>query len=183
MPSLTTRMPENVRMRWPQSPSARVLAILLGLLILSEVGLRILTGSSSRWNIRMGADKEFDPVIGFRNKPHYDFGRGMVTNGYGYRAPDDLQREKPANAIRIVYVGDSNSVTPRWDPFPTQVESLVESALGVDVETVNTAVPGHSSENSRLLFEREVSSFDADHFVINLGWNDLGQFGPEGLAY
>jgi lysophospholipase L1-like esterase len=67
--------------------------------------------------------------------------------------------------------------------FPLQTEEMLESALGVPVQTVNTAVPGYASQNARQLFEAEVSRFDADHLVVYLGWNDLGQYGPEGLPY
>jgi lysophospholipase L1-like esterase len=167
----------------PKSPGARVVLVVLSLFAASEIALRILTDMNSRWYIRMGANKVFDPVVHFRNKPNSDYGRGISTNEYGYQAPRNLQHARPANAIRIIYVGDSNSVMPMFAPFPLQVERLVEGALGIDVETVNTAVPGHSSENSRLLFEHEVSLFDADYCFIYLGWNDLGQFGPEGLPY
>jgi lysophospholipase L1-like esterase len=163
--------------------TVRALLIVLGLILVSEVGLRVLTDRDSRWNVRLGADKQFDPLVQFRNRANADYGDGMTTNELGYRAPRNLQHAKPADAIRIIYVGDSNSVTPRRAPFPTQADGLIESALGVNVETVNTAVPGHSSENSRLLFEHEVSKFDADYCVIYLGWNDLGQFGPEGFPY
>ena len=160
-----------------------VFAVVLGLFVASEVGLRLLTGADSKWNIRLGANKQHDALAGFRNKPHYDLGHGLRTNEYGYRAPEGLQPPLPSDAIRIVYVGDSNSVLPQHRYYPLQVEEMLERELGVAVETVNTAVPGYSSQNARLLFESEVSRFDADHAVVYLGWNDLGQFGPEGLPY
>ena len=110
-------------------------------------------------------------------------GHGFVTNEYGYLAPQGLAKAVPAKSIRVLYVGDSNSVMPLSNNYPAQVEAILETELSVDVETVNTAVPGYSSQNARLLFESEVSTFDADHFVVYLGWNDLGQYGPEGLPY
>lgn len=158
-------------------------AVVFALWGVSEVGLRILTGADSKWNVRLGTDKQLDSVAGFRNRPHADAGGGLRTNEYGYRAPQDLAHAVPADALRVLYIGDSNSVIPRNSNYPMQVEEMLERELGVDVETVNAAVPGYSSQNARLLFEAEVSRFDADHAVVYVGWNDLGQFGPEGLPY
>jgi len=159
------------------------LVVVLALFAASEIALRVLTDYSSRWNVRLGAEKQFDPITQFRNKPDYDLGNGMLTNELGYRAPRGLSLGKPPHAIRILYLGDSNSVMPRTSPFPAQVEPILEAELGVEVETVNTGVAGYSSENALRLLEHEVTRFDADHLVVYLGWNDLGQFGPEGLPY
>lgn len=160
-------------------------AVLLGgaLFAASEVGLRLLTDRDSMWNVRLGAHKQFDPVTFFRNKPNYDFGNGVVTNEYGYQAPRDLARANPPDALRLIYLGDSNTVTPLKENYPYQVERILEPALGVDVQTLNTAVPGFASENAWKLFRHEVSEFRGDYLFVYLGWNDLGQFGPEGLPY
>lgn len=172
-----------MRLKLPESLLARLLIVAAGLLLLSEVGLRVFIGYNSRWDVRLGADKQLDPVTQFRNKPFFEIGPGYLTNELGYRAPPHLQRELPAHSLRLVYLGDSASVLPRLDNYPKQVETLLEPALGVDVETVNAAVPGFSSENARLLFETELSQFDGHYFFVYLGWNDLGQYGPEGLPY
>lgn len=148
-----------------------------------EVALRLLTDFDSRWNVRLGDQKRFDPIVQFRNKPNYDLGQGLATNELGYLAPVGLTERPAPGVLRILYVGDSNTVTPRWDHYPVQVESMLEAALGVDVETVNTAVAGYSSANARLLYEHEASRFAADYVFVYLGWNDLGQYGPEGLPY
>jgi lysophospholipase L1-like esterase len=170
-------------MRWIRSSFAVSVAIAGLLFLASELGLRLLTGKDSRWNVRMGASKVLDPVAGFRLKPFYDLGEGIRTNELGYRAPLNLPRDRPADRLRIIYLGDSNSVTPRLENYPAQAEAMIAEALGAEVETVNAGVPGYSSLNARLLFEHELSHFDAHHFVVYLGWNDLGQYGPEGLPY
>lgn len=164
------------RRRWPW-------IAILGVFLAVEVALRVLTGYSTNWDVRLGADKQFDPVTQFRNKPLRDFGDGVVTNELGYRAPANLQRALPADELRILYLGDSNSVIPRHRYYPRQVEQILEAELGIPVQTVNAAVPGFSSENARLLFEHELSSFEGDYLFVNLGWNDLGQYGPEGLPF
>lgn len=163
--------------------SAFVVALSIGSLLILELGLRVLTDRSSRWNVRLGAHKQYDPVVYMRNKPNSSFGAGSTTNEFGYWAPRNLSFEQPRDALRILYLGDSNSVLPLGRNFPVQVEELLEAQTGIDVQTVNSAVPGYSSENARLLFENELSRFEASYLIVYLGWNDLGQFGPEGLPY
>jgi lysophospholipase L1-like esterase len=151
--------------------------------VLSEVALRLLTDVDSRWYIRMGANKQWDPVCQFRNKPHYPLLDGRMTNELGYDAPEDLRHEAPRDRLRIIYLGDSNTVLPGERNYPRQVETILEREGHGPIETVNAAVPGFDSQNARLLFGHELSRFDAPYLFIYLGWNDLGHFGPEGLAY
>jgi lysophospholipase L1-like esterase len=133
--------------------------------------------------LRLGDTVEFDPHVHFRHKRNFDMGRGIETNEYGYLAPKKLSKELPEDKIRIIYLGDSNTVTPRYGNYPLFVEKMVSEALGKPIETINAAVPGYGSLNAKKLFESELYDFDAHHFVIYLGWNELGQYGPEGLPY
>jgi lysophospholipase L1-like esterase len=166
----------------PRSRTAIVLLTLAGLFLASEIGLRLLTGAESSWNIRLGASKRFDPVTLYRLKSSYPLGRGVTTNENGYIAPMHIAHAKPADARRIVYLGDSVSVLPVGSSYPTFVERKLEAA-GVPVETLNAAVPGYSSVQARALFESDLQRYDADWFFVYLGWNDLGQYGPEGKAF
>ncbi|MDJ0868584.1 MAG: GDSL-type esterase/lipase family protein [Myxococcota bacterium] len=158
-----------------------VAALVAGLAAV-EVGLRAFTSRDSQWNVRLGANKRFDRVTHFRVKSHYDYGRGVVTNEYGYLAPPGISFEKPTDALRLLYLGDSASYQPVNQNYPMHVEALLEKE-GIAVETLNTAVPGFASENALALFQTEVSNFEADYCFVYLGWNDLGQYGPEGLPY
>lgn len=158
----------------------RLCLALVALIAASEIGLRIFLGEHSRWNVLLGAHKRYDPVTMFRNKPHYELAPGMVTNELGYVAPDDLAFAEPADALRLIYLGDSNTATPFPGNYPQQVEGMLE-ADGIAVETVNAAVPGFTSDMARALFETELSRFDADYFFLYLGWNDLFHYGPESL--
>ena len=161
---------------------ALALAIAAVLFTATEIGLRVLTDRDSAWNIRLGTALRFDPVTYFRWKPNHRIAEGVVTNEHGLLAPPGLPHEKPSDALRIVYLGDSVTVLPTPGFYPAQVESLL-AARGIPVETLNAAVPGYSSESARALFESEVSAYDGDYFFVYLGWNDLGKYGPEGLPY
>lgn len=156
--------------------------ILFALLGAAELGLRVLTSWDSRWNIRLGANKRFDPVTAFRLKSDFDLGDGFRTNEYGYLAPQNLQHGLPPTELRLLYLGDSVTFTPVPGNYPSQVEALLE-ADGTPIQTVNAAVPGFATHNALALLETELVEFDADVFFVYLGHNDLGQFGPEGLPY
>jgi lysophospholipase L1-like esterase len=167
----------------PRSTLGRAVLVALLLFAASEIALRLLTDVDSRWYIRMGANKQWDPVCQFRNKPHYPLASGRLTNELGYDAPENLRPEAPADRLRIVYLGDSCTVMPSDHPYPRQAEALLEREKHRPIETVNAAVPGFDSENARLLFGHELSRFEAPYLFVYLGWNDLGHYGPEGLAY
>lgn len=156
----------------------------LAVFLLLELGLRLLTDRDSRWNIRMSAYRSPDPACEFRVTPDYTFPGGEVTtNEHGFVAPRGIGYECPKGALRFLYLGDSVTFWPLAANYPAQLERLVEERTGIAVETVNTAVPGYASHNVRALFEHEVAAYDADALFIYVGWNDLGQFGPEGLPY
>ena len=157
-------------------------AIAAVLIAATEIGLRVLTDRDSAWNIRLGTALRFDPVTYFRWKPNQRIAEGIVTNEHGLLARPGLPHEKPSDALRIVYLGDSVTVLPAPGFYPAQVESQL-AERGIRVETLNAAVPGYSSESARALFETEISQYDGDYFFVYLGWNDLGKYGPEGLPY
>ena len=129
------------------------------------------------------------------------FGRLVVANGYfpngsgkdrdnsripykldWYAALFDRLQKLRKSGKRVIVMGDSVSFLPTSANHPRQLEHLL-GKRGFAVETLNAAVPGFASHNLRALFESEVSKYDADIFVLSVGWNDLGQFGPEGLPY
>ena len=162
-------------------PRNTVLAILL-LLLAGELGVRVLIDHDSAWNMRLGTAKRFDPVTLFRLKANYEVAPGVHTNERGYLAPQNLSFDKPRDALRVIYLGDSASVQPASAMYPAQVERLLAKE-GVPVQTLNAAVPGFDSGKARALFEQEIREYEADFFFVYLGWNDLGQYGPEGLPY
>ena len=165
-----------------RSRSGRVLIAVVLTFAVSEIGIRVFAERDSQWSIRLGAIKRFDPITKFRLKSNCKIAEGVVTNENGYLAPAGISSEKPSGEKRIIYLGDSVSVLPAPGMYPSSVEEIVERA-GIPVQTLNAAVPGYSTRNARALFESDLSRYDGDYFFVNLGWNDLGQYGPEGLPY
>jgi lysophospholipase L1-like esterase len=160
-----------------------IAGIAFALVAALEIGLRLFTDQNSKWNVRLGAGKQFDRVTRFRNRPHYAFAGGVVTNERGYLAPHELAPELPPDRLRLLYLGDSVTFLPVGANYPRRIEEILGRERGIAVETVNTAVPGFASDNVRALFETEVAQIEADALFLYAGWNDLGQYGPEGLPY
>jgi len=157
-----------------------VLALVIG--AAAEISLRIFTNKSSSLYIGRPSSKIYDPITVERNTPLLEV-RGIKSNELGYIAPLGLPFEKPDGEIRLIYLGDSITRSPVDLVYPRQVEQILESERGLRVQTVNTAVPGFAAENALALLESETSKFEADYLFVLLGWNNLGQYGPEGMAY
>lgn len=159
------------------------LAMFLLPIVVLEVGLRIFTDHDSRWNVRIGRTKQFDPLTQIRNRPNAEVHPGVWTNERGYLAPKGLSRAVPAGTTRILFLGDSVTFHPLPRNYPTFLAPALEERLGRPVQAVNVAVAGFASHNVRALYESEVRELEADALLLYVGWNDLGQFGPEGLPY
>jgi lysophospholipase L1-like esterase len=152
------------------------------LCILGETSLRVLAGRDSRMNIRMGADKEWDPYRGTKLKANLHSG-DLHTNSRGTVGPEFDVKKRPGS-YRIVCLGDSASVIPPRYTYPTALQdALREKFPNRDTEVINVSCPGYDSNQSRIWYEREANDYDHDMLVIYLGWNDMGQYNPDGLAY
>lgn len=159
-----------------------IVLLTFAVLLAGEVAVRVLLDASSAWNVRLGAVKRFDERTLFRLRSNYEVSPGIFTNEHGYLAPPNMSFEKPGDRLRIIYLGDSASVLPVGSNYPAQTEKVL-AEHGVRAETLNAAVPGFDSGKARTLFEDEIQRYDADILLVYIGWNDLGQYGPEGLPY
>jgi lysophospholipase L1-like esterase len=150
--------------------------------ILGEAGLRVFAGRDSRMNIRMGADKEWDPHRGTKLRANLRIG-DLVTNSKGTVGGEFDAKKKPGS-YRLVCLGDSASVIPPKYTYPAALQDSVRAKLpGRDIDVINASCPGYDSNQSRIWYEREVNDYEHDMLVIYLGWNDMGQYNPDGLAY
>lgn len=159
------------------------LIVLLTPMALLEVGLRIFTSQNSQWNVRIGGNKQFDPVTGVRNKPNIRWTDRVLTNEHGYLAPQGITYEKPPDTVRMIFMGDSVTFFPIEHNYPREIEERWEDRYSIEIEVLNAAVAGFASDNVRALYESEIRDYEADYFFLYVGWNDLGQYGPEGLPY
>jgi len=160
----------------------RLLALGLGFALVGalEGGARLLASRDSRWNVFIGGSREFDPVRGQRLKRGYVSGE-IHTSALGTLGRDFTPARAPG-VFRIVVLGDSCAFMPPARPWPLVLEERLR-ASGHAVEVVNASCPGYDSFQARAWYEDEVSTWDHDALVVSVGWNDLAQYNPWGLAY
>jgi lysophospholipase L1-like esterase len=152
------------------------------ILVVGEVAVRVLADSNSKFNVFIGAIKEFDPELQVRLKRDYHSGT-IHINSKGFLGPEFEAQKKPG-AYRIVALGDSCSFMPEGRNYPRVLEELLrENLAGRQVEVINASVPGYGSDQARRWYEREVDAYDHDMLLVYLGWNDMAQYNPDGLVF
>jgi lysophospholipase L1-like esterase len=171
----------------PAVPSRRrwkwyLLITALLLLVAGELSLRVFAGRDSKFQIRLGAEREWDPYRRTRWKRNLRVG-DFHTNSRGFPGPE-FQDQKPPGSYRIVCLGDSASVVPVRYNYPTALQKRLRELLpGKQIEIINASVAGYDSRQARIWYEREVNDIEHDMLLIYLGWNDMGQYNPDGLVY
>jgi lysophospholipase L1-like esterase len=68
--------------------------------------------------------------------------------------------------------------------YPRVLEELLRKKFpDRPMEVINASVPGYASHQARRWYAREVDGYEHDMLLIYLGWNDMGQYNPDGLVY
>ena len=159
-----------------------MLVTILLLLVAGELTLRVFASRDSKFQIRIGAEKEWDPYRRTRWKKNLHVG-DFHTNSRGFLGPE-FDDTKPPGTYRIVCLGDSASVLPVRYNYPTALQKrLRELSPGKQIEVINASCSGYDSRQARVWYEREVNGIEHDMLLIYLGWNDMGQYNPDGLVY
>jgi hypothetical protein len=157
-----------------------VLASLAFALVALEVGARMYLGERFEQGAWVGSPQavcgRFDAELGWANradtswrikghKVTYD----VSMNSAGHRGREHA-RAKPEGVLRILLLGDSTSWG--WGVDDDQAFAhLVEQQL--DVEVINLAVPGYSTDQQLLQLEREGWDWDPDLVLLGVVHNDL----------
>ncbi len=156
-------------------------AAVLLLLVACESGLRFLGGRNSLFLFRVGAEKEWDPHLGVRLRRNY-VNRDIRTNSRGLLGPEFDVRKAPGS-WRIVTLGDSASVMPARYNYPRALEEHLRARSTRRIDVINASCPGYDSRQARVWYEREIDGYEHDMLLVYLGWNDMGQYNPDGLVY
>ena len=88
----------------------KLLLLGLFLFVAGEVGLRIFADYDSKFNVFIGAGKEWDPGRRVRLKKNYESGV-IKTNSKGILGAE-FEAKKPEGGFRILNIGDSCSFFP-----------------------------------------------------------------------
>lgn len=134
----------------------------------------MVTDTYLGWTIAPNVDADrtkwmhFDP---HGKKKYYNNKYHVRTNSLGFR--DDEISAGDKNKLRILCLGDS-STFGLGENEDAIFASLLETdlALGRPVRAYNLGVPGYTSLQGRLLFEKWMDKFNPDMVVITFGAND-----------
>jgi hypothetical protein len=138
------------------------------------------------------------PYPSYRHLRHVSPPGWFVTNNFGWRGPD-VTLHRPADIVRIAFVGASTTVDAYSVPFshPELVEHWLNrraTALGSPyrVQVINAGRTGIDSKSIAAVAVREVGPIDPDIIVFYEGANQfwpgqvleyqLGRFFPKPLA-
>jgi lysophospholipase L1-like esterase len=157
-------------------------AMALGMVLAAEFACRLVTSSDTVLNTRLGGFRETHPVRRTQLKRNYR-APGIAINSLGTLGPE-FEIDPPHDKVRILAIGDSVTFNPVHRNYPRVLDEVLNERFGSDtVEVVVGAIPGYSSIEARLWFDEFLGGLGADITLIYLGWNDMGQYHPFGLAY
>jgi lysophospholipase L1-like esterase len=152
-------------------------ATLLVALLLAEIAVRIVFPD---WAPRTGRIVElwqYDRDYGWAHVPgstgrfeSFGFDTLVEINSQGFRGPDVSIEKGPAKR-RIVVVGDSYA----WG-FGVEYDEIFSTRIQQacsDVEVVNLAVSGYSTDQELLLFREKGIAYDPDVVILVMAGNDF----------
>lgn len=99
----------------------------------------------------------------------------LRTNGQGLRSPD-VPLKKETGTVRAAFLGDS--IAFGWDVNDEQAYPEVFGKIWRErhpngkIDIINAGIPGHSSWQGLILFDREIKSYRPDLVVIEFGIAD-----------
>ena len=150
------------------------IALLFGLVVLAEIGLRLLLGLGSPPLLRADAE------IGYlfqANQERTRFTNRIHINEYHQRSGDVVLADSSRFA-RILFLGDSvtwgGALTDQSETYPELFEDRLDERCDRPVETLNASAGSWSVGNLRAYAER-FGFFGSDLVVLQIGEGDLTQ--------
>lgn len=171
-------------------PSLSHVALVIALLVLSLGGLEFAASSA----VRAGVARRYTPTETSLAQTTEDWRLTHVMSDE-YREPDpvllwrpvarapyssqrfrgpEVALAKPAETLRIICYGDSNTDGPlAGGAWPEALgEVLHEADASRRIEVLNAGVTGYSSYQGGRRFEQDVDTYHPDVVLVSFGWND-----------
>lgn len=194
-PADPERVAEGAAAALPLMPPARPLpplAVNLALAAVSALLAALAVEGAARlyaaWALSVVPDRRLattrhDPDLGWSNRPGaVDAEARLEVNGQGLRGPEGAPL-KPAGARRVLLLGDAVA----QGQGVAEAESLrarLEQGLRAScpqIEVLDAAVPGYSTDQEWLLFSRRLRRFSPDAVLLLFSFDDVAQNGAEAV--
>lgn len=160
-----------------------VLAVVVGLLIAIEVGMRLILGLGDR------AIYIPDEEIGYLLAPNQNvrrFGNRIIVNQYSMRS-DPIQVKRPDATLRLFLLGDSIVNGAGWTDQKKTIASLVKQQLlslpnlsFQNLEVLNASANSWGPRN-QLAYLKRFGTFEAQVIVLLINTDDLFSTAPTSL--
>jgi len=101
---------------------------------------------------------------------------GIISNWQSLREDHEIERKKPKDQIRILFLGDSCTFgygVARDETFVEVAESLIRKTYGRPVECINAGVPGYTIFQGYRYLLTEGLDYRPDLVVLSFGLNDF----------
>jgi lysophospholipase L1-like esterase len=122
---------------------------------------------------------EPDPYLAWKNRPNLRQ-EPYITTSHGIYSPHEIPYERSGKSYRLLLVGDSSTAGLGIDKQSDTWPQVLQRELGEQVEIVNAAVIGYSSEQARTALAREYYKYKPDGILLYLGNNDgFGSRAPD----
>ena len=128
-----------------------------------------------------GAFFEQDPELFWRLAPGQQSPEtegpfvGVISNAQGLREDHEIPFEKPADSIRILFLGDSVTfgfLLPHDETFPQYVEDALQARFPqLHIESINAGVPGYTLFQGWHYLMDKGLRYQPDVIVAGFGWN------------
>src|SRR3954469_8186423 len=122
---------------------------------------------------------EPDPYLAWKNQPNLRR-EPYLTTSHGIYSPHEIAYERSGKAYRLLVLGDSSTAGLGIDKQSDTWPQVLQRELGDQVEIVNAAVIGYSSEQARTALSREYYKYRPDGVLLYLRNNDgFGSRAPD----
>ena len=122
-----------------------------------------------------------DAFSAYRSRPG-NFTETKTVNSHGFISTPDIKIKKPADTLRIVFLGGSSTAgvapdLPDRDTWPWQTVLMMRRMLpGKKIEFINAAQPGYTTFESFGILWSRLRFFSPDIVVLYQGWNEMYYF-------
>ena len=152
-------------------------------IFLPKNDLNVLTGTASGKN-PMEEWAFLDAFSAYKPKPGKyaeGNGEGKTVNRYGFISTPEISIAKPADTIRIVFLGGSSTAgtgvnLKDTDTWPWKTVEMIRAKTSKKVDFINAAAGGYCSFESYGRLWSRIRYFSPDIVVVYHGWNEMYYF-------
>jgi lysophospholipase L1-like esterase len=112
-----------------------------------------------------------DPFLAWRNQDNLRQ-EPYLTTSHGIYSPHEIPYEREGKRYRLLILGDSSTAGLGIDKQADTWPQVLQRLLGENVEIINAAVIGYSTEQARTALLREFYKYKPDGILFYLGNND-----------